>query len=162
MGERTARALGGVLGFLAAALSPACSEPCCTYDSQPIPLEHGGKNQLLAMVSIDGAPKATAVIDTGTPIAIWNAPLGDGLPEVKRRTIYVLGPGVTPRGTSPTRAILRRIQTVAAPLGMLEGTSDTVTPVALLGGDLFSNFSVEIGFGGPQLVLWQEQPATDA
>jgi len=51
--------------------------------------------------------------------------------------------------------------TVAAPLSALPGTPDAMPPIALLGGDLLGNFSIEIGFGVPELVIWPEQQATD-
>jgi hypothetical protein len=149
-----------LVGALAAqGLGAGCSEPCCTFDSQPIALRHAAHKELLAQVWIDGA-EGQAVIDTGTPISIWNAPLDGNLPEVKPREVRILG--ITAGGTSPTRAILRQTQTVAAPLSDLMGPLGPIKPAALLGGALLSNFSVEIGFAAPQLVLWQEQRATDS
>jgi hypothetical protein len=142
----------------AAGSSAACTDPCCRFDSRPIGLERAGQGELLARVSIDGEGPRQALLDTGTPITIWNAPLTDRPPQVKRRDIHILG--VT--AGNPTRAILRRTQTLAAPLSPLPGETATITPIALLGGDLLANFSVEIGFAAPQLVLWTEQQATDA
>jgi hypothetical protein len=52
---------------------------------------------------------------------------------------------------------------VRSPLTAIEdgGGGGTMTPVALLGGDLLTGFSVEIGFAAPELVLWASQPASD-
>jgi hypothetical protein len=156
---RAGLALAGAVAALA--IDAGCSEPCCTYDSRPIALERGQGGELMVLASLDGAPAGRAILDTGTPVTIWNAPLGEGLPEVKRREVRLLGPA--PSGAAPpTRAILRRTMTVAAPLGTVMGAEGPITPVALLGGDLLVNFSVEVGFAAPQLVIWSEQPATDA
>jgi hypothetical protein len=156
---RAGLALAAALAPLAAA-SAGCSEPCCTFDSRPIGLERAQHGELMALVSVDGAPAGRAILDTGTPITIWNAPLTEHLPEVKRREVRILG--VSYGGAPPTRAILRRTMTVAAPLGTVVGSDGPVTPVALLGGDLLVNFSVEVGFAAPQLVLWPEQSASDS
>jgi hypothetical protein len=146
---------GLLLAALAAAGSAAgCTEPCCTFDSRPIGLKRAEKGELVVRVNIDGRGPQDALLDTGTPITIWNAPLDGGLPQIKRRDIQLLG---LTQG-DPIRATLRRTQTVAAPLSALPGM---ITPVALLGGDLLGNFSVEIGFAGPELVLWAEQQASD-
>jgi hypothetical protein len=147
-------------GLLLAAVTAAgtaagCSEPCCIYDSRPISLERAQQGELLARVRIDGEGPRLAVVDTGSPISIWNAPLTDQLPEVRRREIDLLGTSAE----APTRAILRRSLTVAAPLATLPG--DAQAPIALLGGDLLGNYSIEIGFGAPELVIWPEQKATD-
>src|SRR5688500_20070020 len=93
---------GLLLAALAAAGSTAgCTDPCCTFDSRPIALERVkqgdcglspfGCGGLLARVSIDGEGPRAAILDTGTPITIWNAPLTGGSPEVKRRDIQLLG-----------------------------------------------------------------------
>ena len=140
-----------------ASLLGGCTGPCCSYDSRPIALERAKQGELLARVTIDGEGPRLAVIDTGTPISIWNAPLTDQLPLVRRRDVNILG--LTPE--APVRAILRRTMTVAAPLATLPG-EPPIPPVALLGGDLLGNFSIEIGFGIPELVIWPEQQATDA
>src|SRR3954452_23660285 len=92
---------GLLLLVAAAAAQPACSEPCCTYDSQPIPLTHATNGELLAQVSVDGTASATqAVIDTGSPLTIWNT--AGGSADVQRRDIRLLGlaapAGDRPRG----------------------------------------------------------------
>jgi hypothetical protein len=141
----------------AAGTTAGCSEPCCIYDSRPIPLQRAGQGELLARVTIDGQGPRLAVVDTGTPITLWNAPLTGALPPVKRREVHLLG--FTPQ--APTRAVMRRIMTVAAPLATLPADPEGIAPMALLGGDLLRNFSVEIGFRAPELVIWPEQRATD-
>jgi hypothetical protein len=142
------------------AAQSACSEPCCTYDSQPIPLARARNGEILAQVSIDGRAPASAVIDTGSPITLWSA---TGTEDVQRHEVRLLGLAAgAGNGThTPTRGIFRRTTTVAATLGSLEGAGAPIQPVLVLGGDLLSNFSVELGFGAPELVLWPEQRAGD-
>jgi hypothetical protein len=144
---------------LIAAITAGCSEPCCSYDSRPITLERATQGELLARVTIDGqgSPTDVAVIDTGSPITLWNAPLTDELPVVRRRDIALLGTSTM----APTRATFRGTMTVAAPLTPLPGDPVAISPLALLGGDLLSNFSLEIGFRAPELVIWPEERATD-
>jgi hypothetical protein len=162
-----AGALAGPLVFALGALA-GCSDPCCTFDSQPITLERAPAGGLLALVSVDGAGPEKALVDTASPITLWNTPLTGDQPEVRRRDIRILGITETPGpcdggvGTCPpTRAIFRGISTVGAPIGNI-GTADApLTPLTVLGGDLFSSFSVEIGFAAPELLLWSEQRATD-
>ena len=186
-----------LVAVAAAGSSTACTDPCCSYDSRPIRLERAKQGELLVRVSIDGEGPRQALLDTGTPITIWNAPLTGSPPQVKRRNIQLLGLTAPPAPVTPadagapaepgdggddgpapadaapataaapatgatTRAILNRTQTVAAPLAALPGESGPIAPVALLGGDLLSSFSVEIGFAAPELVLWTEQQATDS
>jgi hypothetical protein len=145
---------GLLLAAATAAATAGCSEPCCDYDSRPIALMRASQGELQARVRIDGEGPRLAVVDTGTPISFWNAPLTGQFPLVRRRDVQILGTGDT-----ATRAILRGTMTVAAPLATLPG--DPQPPLALLGGDLLSNFSVEIGFRAPELVIWPEQQATD-
>jgi hypothetical protein len=147
-----------LLAAVTAAGSAACSDPCCSYDSRPIALQRAAQGELLARVTIDGEGPRQAIIDTGTPISLWNAPLTDQLPLVRRRDVHLLG--LTDE--APTRAILRRTMTVAAPLASLPAAPSPIAPIALLGGDLLGNFSIEIGFRAPELVIWPEQQATDA
>jgi hypothetical protein len=150
---------GGALVAMAVAAHLGCAEPCCTYDSQPIGLDRGDKGELLAWVRLDGTTSGKALLDTGSPVSIWNLPLA-GAPEVRQHELRLLG--ITAAAGAPIRAILRDTLAVGAPLSAIVGASkQELTPVALLGGDLLGNFSVEIGFGVPQLVLWQEQKATD-
>jgi hypothetical protein len=142
---------------LIAASTAGCSEPCCLYDSRPIALQRAGQGELLAQVRIDGADPSPALLDTGTPVTLWNAPLTGQPPPVRRRDIQLLGA----TAGAPTRAVLRGFMTVAAPLATLPGDPSGIKPVALLGGDLLSSFSIEIGFRAPELVIWPEQRATD-
>jgi hypothetical protein len=154
---------GGVLvaAAIAAQSAAACSEPCCTYDSQPIALEKGKHGELLAHVSVNGLGDGPALIDTGSPISLWNTP-GDGAPQVQQRDVRILGPRATMGAARlPTRAILRKTATVGAPLAPIDGTDAVVQPVLLLGGDLLVNFSIEIGFSVPEMVIWPEERATD-
>jgi hypothetical protein len=146
----------------AAQAATACSEPCCTYDSQPIALGRARNGELLAQVSVDGAGEAQAILDTGSPITIWHAAVS-GLPDVRSRQVRLLGLAAPlgDRTRVPTRAIFRETMTVAAPLAPIDAAGAPIQAALLLGGNLWQNFSVEIGFGAPELVLWPEQRATD-
>jgi hypothetical protein len=150
--------LVGCAALAVTAGSLACSEPCCTYDSAPISLSRGEKGELLAHVRIDGK-EGTALVDTGTPITLYGAALSAS-PNVQRREVRLIGSSA--RDGAPVRAILRETLAVDAPLSPIHAEGGaTVAPLALLGGDLLGNFSVEVGFAAPELVLWREQRASD-
>src|SRR5438046_355802 len=91
---------------VAAQAAAACSEPCCTYDSQPIPLTRARRGELVVQVSVDGAGAAPAILDTGSPVSIVDAPASD----VRLGEVRLLGLAA-PMGTQshvPTRAIFRQ------------------------------------------------------
>jgi hypothetical protein len=149
-------ACGGAAALVLAALSaaPGCSDGCCTFDSQPIALARAEQGELLALVGADGAEPQPALLDTGSPISIWNEPIAGTDPVVRRRNLAIFGAG----GSAPLRAVLRGMSMVGGPLAAIAGAG---APAGLLGGDLLSAFSVEIGFAAPELVLWSQQPAPD-
>jgi hypothetical protein len=143
----------------AAALLPGCSEPCCTYDSLPIALRRATEGELLALVTSDGLARegAPALLDTASPVTLWHEANPARGPEVQRRTLSVLGAS---EGAAPVRAIFRGVNTIAVPLEPL--SPGAAAPAGILAGDLLSQFSLEIGFGSPQMTLWERQPAGDA
>jgi hypothetical protein len=142
---------------ISAGLSASCSGPCCTYDSRPIALARAPQGELLALVDLDGSgTPGRAVLDTGTAVTVFRTePSAPDNGAIRRHDIQLLG--ANPDRT-PIRAGLRGVTMIHGPLSPLEGPP---SPVALLGGDLLSGFSVEIGFAAPELVLWPQQPATD-
>jgi hypothetical protein len=146
------------LAALIAALvgGSACSAPCCTYDSRPIRLQRAAGGELMVRLQDDDGAKGTALVDTGTPVTVF-ADGTDGVVGIRRHDLRLLGPDDT-AGNAPIRALLDGVTMIHAPLSAL---SDGTAPMALLGGDLLTSFSVEFGFAVPELVLWPEQPAPD-
>jgi hypothetical protein len=138
---------------------PACNEDCCIIDSRPIPLQRGPGGELMVRVQGDIAPDL-AVFDTGTPITLWNAPDAATRARVIRRDLLLLGPPVA-RNQAPTRAVLRNVLTIESPLGGVGPEEMPLRPLAIVGGDLLSLFSVEIAFADPSATLWSYQPAGD-
>jgi hypothetical protein len=156
----TRRALAG---FLAGPLlaSPACSEPCCTVDSRPIPLERATSGELLAPISAGGVAAGSAVVDTGSPLTFWHTDAPSAPPRIERRTLAFLGPAAAAQ-TAPTRAIFRKVATVETRLTAIALPAGVTPPAAVLGGDLLKEFSVEIAFGTPAVTLWTRPPAPDS
>ncbi len=102
----------------------------------------------------DGAAPLRALVDTGTPISIWNDPSDD--PEVKDRTIHMLAA----TAAHPLRGRFGRVKTVGAALA--EVGDGSLRPTAILGGNFLVDYTVEIGFGAPEIIFWSAQPATDS
>jgi hypothetical protein len=139
--------------LLAAAGAGGCSGPCCTYDSRPIPLARAPQGELLAAVEI-GGQRGNAVVDTGTPVTVLRTPDAEPV-RIQQHDLSVLAAGSDP---APTRATFRGVTMIEGPLQDLGNGA----PLALLGGDLLTGFSVEIGFSLPEIVFWSRQPASDA
>ena len=142
-----------------AACIASCDDPCCTIDSRPIPLVRGPAGELLVRVAGPRGPEL-AVFDTGTPITIWRSDDTMAPARVQRRDLVLLGPAAAQQ-PDPVRAIWRRMLTVEAPLGTVGNEAMQVAPVAILGGDLLSLFSVEIAFAEPSVTFWRYQPTGD-
>jgi len=133
----------------------ACSGPCCTYDSRPIPLQRAAEGELMVRLQLEDGSKGSALIDTGTPVTVLAGT--DGVVSIRQHDLRLLGPDDA-AGTAPVRALLDGVTMIHGPLSAL---ADGTAPMALLGGDLWTGFSVEFGFAVPELVLWPEQPAPD-
>jgi hypothetical protein len=137
----------------------SCDDNCCTIDSRPIPLERGPTGELLVRMAGESGPDLAA-FDTGTPITIWRSPDSAAAARVQRRDLVLLGsPGAVQ--AAPARALLRGILTVEAPLGALGSFDEPLVPLAILGGDVLSMFSVEIAFAEPAVTFWRYQPTGD-
>jgi hypothetical protein len=111
----------------------------------------------MVRVATEGGP-ALAVVDPGNPITLWNGP---GPARVGRRDLRLLGEA-PPGRPAPLRAFLRDSQVIEAPLQTVGEGVNMITPAAILGADVMSLFSVEIGFQARELVLWRRQSANDA
>lgn len=143
-----------------AAVASACTEPCCTFESLPVPIERAAAGELLARISEDGAggDGELAVIDTGAPFSLWDA--GTRAGQVDQRRFRLLA-----SGSGATRGLFRGIATLSTTLGPVGTAAAPIHPRALLGGAFLSRFSLEIGFGSearpPALTFWNRQPAGD-
>jgi hypothetical protein len=155
------KALPALLAGAAAAGAASCSEPCCVLDSQPIALRAGGRGELLARFAAAGETPPgeawDAVIDTGTPVSLWE---GGSTSQVELRSVRLLG-AVDGGGALPTRAVLERVVTVGSTLGAVGSPDSQVRPRLVLGGDMLVAFSLEIGFARPEVVFWTRQPVPD-
>ncbi len=157
---RAARRWASAALLLLTAL-PACDEPCCTVDSHPIQLQRGPSGELLVRIRADGDPDL-AVLDTGTPVTLWNTGDPTVPTRVVRRDLRLLGPAV-PDNQAPTRALLRGVLTIEASLGALTAVDQRpLRPRAIVGGDLLTLFSVEIDFTQPAVTFWDHQPSGDS
>lgn len=149
-------AVAGALGCVA-----ACGGPSFVYDQAPVPLAQSPAGALVAAVSVgDGrtAPRTTewAIVDTGTPITLWNQP--DGSPQVDTRTLTWLDAAAAaePR---PTRFVMADVETLGAPLvevPLVPGL--TAAPRAVIGADVLSRFSVAFTWKPPSVTFWARQP----
>lgn len=151
--------LAAVVG---AAAAPGCADPCCTFDSRPIRLERAAGGALLTTIAEGEGPDGElrpAVVDTATPITLWDVPGHTGTPEARERTLRLLGAS---EERQPTRAVFRRAMTVEGVLGPVGAPQEPTRPRALVGGDLLVGYSVEFGFRAPEVRFWARQPATDA
>jgi hypothetical protein len=155
--RRAARRLASLAALLAGFAS--CDEPCCTIDSRPIPLARGPAGELLVRLASESGPDLAA-FDTGTPVTLWRAGDPYAPAAVQRRDLVLLGPPVDMQA-APARAVLRRVLTVQAPLGRLGTEATSIAPLAILGGDLLSLFSVEITFAEPAVTFWRYQATGD-
>jgi hypothetical protein len=153
-------ALGLAATLLAALGALGCDDRCCVTDERPIPLQRGPAGELLVGIATPEGP-ALAVVDTSSPVTFWLDPRPADPPRLRRRDLRLLGPAAA-GAPPPLRAVLADVLAAEMTLSPLRGGEQTVQPRAVLGADVLSGFSLEIGFGPPELVLWRRQPATDA
>jgi hypothetical protein len=138
---------------------PACDDPCCTFDSLPIPLERGPAGELLIRVA-SGAGSGRALLDTGSPVSMWHTPSPADPPEIERRDWRLLGPP-TSSNPAPVRGVIEGVLTVNGAVGAIGNAGGSLVPTAVLAGDVLKAFSVEIGFAAPEVTFWPRQPAPD-
>ena len=133
------------------ALGAGCAPPCCTVDSEPIPVSRAPLGQgtapgaLLALAQPPGGGAPfSMVIDTASPVTILAAPPKSGQLEIETGGFDLLD-GSDPSAVPPiVRARFRNLGTFSLPLGPV---GDATTPAGgVLGGDLMHAFSMEMRF----------------
>ncbi|HEY0711162.1 MAG TPA: hypothetical protein VGF45_00690, partial [Polyangia bacterium] len=125
----------------------ACNGPRRNVDLTPVTFARGPGGELTIAVDTESGP-ATAVFDTGSPVTFWNR-AGARRASAIERDIRLLGVA-RPDGTAPVRAVFEDAIVLETALGVL-GAGAAQPPAALLGADLLSDFSVEIGFAAPEV-----------
>ena len=59
------------------------------------------------------------------------------------------------------RARFHRVLTIEAPVGAVGTDSEPLAPLAVLGSDVLTRYSVEFAFALPQVTFWRRQAASD-
>jgi hypothetical protein len=145
---------------LLAASGPACEDACCDLDSRPIPLEHGPAGELLVRLATGGAEPGLALLDTGSPVTLWNTTQPAQPATIQKRDWILLGPPATTTAR-PVRGVIKGVLTIDTALGAIGTGERSFVPIGVLGGDVLKFFSVEIGFAVPEVTFWPRQPAPD-
>jgi hypothetical protein len=152
----TAAAIGLAWALAGAA---GCDESCCTVDHQPIPLSRAAAGELLVNFAGPQGP-TPGLVDTGSPVTVWSASEELGPARVVERDLTLLG-RPTALSASPVRARFHRVLTIEAPVGAVGTDSEPLAPLAVLGSDVLTRYSVEFAFALPQVTFWRRQAASD-
>lgn len=176
-GSGARAALCWVLG-LAALGAGACSDNCCTVDSEPVPVSRaplGGPNAGAGAILARARPQGggapfSMVVDTGSSVTILGAPPPRGGLRIQNTGFDLLDGGDPAPSTPRVRGRFRNLGIFEFPLGPV---GDEVTmPGGVLGGDILHAFSVEMRFaapcrGGavgtcPTVTFWHHQGASQS
>jgi hypothetical protein len=168
-------------GLALTALGAGCAPPCCTVDSEPIPVSRAPLGQgtasgaLLALARLPGGGAPfPMVVDTASPATILSGPPKSGQLEIETGGFDLLDAN----DPAAVRARFRNLGLFSLPLGPV-GDAATL-PLGVLGGDLMHAFSMEMRFaktcpgaapdagpGGPtstcsSVTFWTHQGASES
>ena len=149
---------GGVAFLASLALSQGCSDDCCTFDGEPVSLSATSDGALWARIRDRSTQQVGwALIDTSSPVNLWNGTPGGGLQEHAFDLLAADAPAPLLRGSFKGLW--------AQPIALTSPPTGLDAPVlAVLGGEFLRRYTPTFqrpaGTSPPTLTIWDRQPAS--